>query len=129
MAADAAVRGIRTIDADGSIGLLSAEPDPPYDRPPLSKGLWQGFEPERVWRGTAGLSVDLLLTRRVTRVDGEDRTVTDDRGTVHSWERLLLATGGTPRLFAGAPPQMTISVHGETTCVCARRWTGGSASP
>ena len=106
MAADAAVRGIRAIDADGSIGLLSAEPDPPYDRPPLSKGLWQGFEPERVWRGTAELSVDLLLTRRVTRVDGEDRTVTDDRGTVHSWERLLLATGGTPRLFTGAPPQL-----------------------
>ena len=35
MAADAAVHGIREVDADGSIGLISAEPDPPYKRPPL----------------------------------------------------------------------------------------------
>ena len=42
MTADAAVSGIREIDSEGSIGLVSAEPDPPYDRPPLSKGLWKG---------------------------------------------------------------------------------------
>ena len=42
MSADAAVHGIRQRDAHGAIGLISAELDPPYDRPPLSKGLWQG---------------------------------------------------------------------------------------
>ena len=35
MAADASVAGIREIDADGSVGLVGAEPDPPYSRPPL----------------------------------------------------------------------------------------------
>lgn len=40
MAADAAVDGIREADADGSVGLIGREEDPPYDRPPLSKGLW-----------------------------------------------------------------------------------------
>ena len=42
MTADAACRGIREHDADGSIGLVGAESHPPYDRPPLSKALWQG---------------------------------------------------------------------------------------
>ena len=42
MTADAACRGIRDHDGDGSIGLVSAETHPPYNRPPLSKALWQG---------------------------------------------------------------------------------------
>ena len=42
MAADAAARGIRERDAQGSIGLVGEEPSPPYARPPLSKGLWFG---------------------------------------------------------------------------------------
>ena len=39
MTGDAACRGIREHDGDGSIGLVGAEPHPPYDRPPLSKAL------------------------------------------------------------------------------------------
>jgi NADPH-dependent 2,4-dienoyl-CoA reductase/sulfur reductase-like enzyme len=42
MTADAAVRGIRELDADGSIGIITAEDYPPNNRPPLSKGLWKG---------------------------------------------------------------------------------------
>lgn len=42
MAAAAAVEGIRQVDANGSIGLIGAESHPPYNRPPLSKRLWQG---------------------------------------------------------------------------------------
>jgi 3-phenylpropionate/trans-cinnamate dioxygenase ferredoxin reductase subunit len=53
MTADAAVRGIRELDNDGSIGLIGMEPDPPYNRPPLSKGLWKGKSLEGIWRGTA----------------------------------------------------------------------------
>jgi len=36
------VDGIREVDSTGSIGLISAEIDTPYDRPPLSKALWKG---------------------------------------------------------------------------------------
>jgi 3-phenylpropionate/trans-cinnamate dioxygenase ferredoxin reductase component len=39
MTADAAVSGIREADRDGSLVVISAEPNPPYNRPPLSKGL------------------------------------------------------------------------------------------
>ena len=42
MTADAACRGIRSHDADGAIGLFTAEAHAPYARPPLSKALWAG---------------------------------------------------------------------------------------
>ena len=52
MTADAAIGGIREVDPSGSIGLIGAEPHPPYDRPPLSKGLWKGKPLESIWRKT-----------------------------------------------------------------------------
>jgi hypothetical protein len=42
MAAHAAIKGIRGVDPEGSIGLISFDRHPPYRRPPLSKGLWKG---------------------------------------------------------------------------------------
>ena len=53
MTGDAAVRGIRELDATGAIGMIGAEPDPPYARPPLSKALWKGEALESVWRKTS----------------------------------------------------------------------------
>ena len=100
MSADSAVRGIRDHDKDGSIGLVGADPEPPYARPPLSKGLWQGKEEATIWRGTADLGADLHLGRRVTRIDLEGHTAVDDQGESYGWERLLLATGGRPRRLA-----------------------------
>jgi hypothetical protein len=46
---DAAVRGIREFDEEGFIGMISMEPDPPYARPSLSKGLWKGRPIEKIW--------------------------------------------------------------------------------
>ncbi len=39
MTGDAACKGIREHDAEGSITLVGAEAHPPYKRPPLTKGL------------------------------------------------------------------------------------------
>jgi NADPH-dependent 2,4-dienoyl-CoA reductase/sulfur reductase-like enzyme len=97
MAADAAVRGIRELDADSPIGLIGDEADPPYARPPLSKGLWKGNPLESVWRNTAERGVDLLLGRRATALDLKSRRVADDRGAEYTFEKLLIATGGRPR--------------------------------
>jgi len=47
MTADAAARAIRESDPSGSIGIMSDDPHPPYNRPPLSKGLWKGDDPEK----------------------------------------------------------------------------------
>lgn len=97
MTADAAVHGIRELDHDGTIGLIGAETDPPYDRPPLTKGLWKGEPLESVWRKTGEAAVDLHLGRRVTSLDLPGKTVVDDRGDRRSYEKLLLATGAAPR--------------------------------
>lgn len=98
MTADAAARAIRESDPSGSIGMMSDEPHPPYNRPPLTKGLWKGDDPEKVvWRGTDKIGVELLLGRRATAVNSKQKTVTDDRGNVVTYDKLLLATGGTPR--------------------------------
>jgi 3-phenylpropionate/trans-cinnamate dioxygenase ferredoxin reductase component len=97
MAADAAVHGIREVDPDGTIGLISAEPDPPYKRPPLSKKLWRGKSLESVWLGTDQLGVDLHLGRTGRLLDLQHKRVVDDRGTEYGFTKLLLATGVTPR--------------------------------
>ena len=100
MTADAAAHGIRERDAEGSIALVGEEPHPPYNRPPLSKGLWKGDPPESIRRNTARARVDMFLGRRVVRLDPEQHVAVDDRGTPYEYERALLATGGRPRRLA-----------------------------
>ena len=97
-----AVEGIRQVDRRGSILLLGAEEDLPYDRPPLSKQLWTGgktaaeivLHDEAFYKANA---VDLRLGTRVTQIDAGAHTIRDGRGTDYRYGRLLLATGGTPR--------------------------------
>jgi NADPH-dependent 2,4-dienoyl-CoA reductase/sulfur reductase-like enzyme len=97
MAADAAVHGIREVDKEGSIGILSKDSDPPYRRPPLSKDLWKGeMRIEEVDCGTADCDVDILTGRTVQKLNIDQKTVTDQNG-VYSYEKLLLATGGRPK--------------------------------
>ena len=97
MTADAAVRGIRDIDQQGSIGLVGSENFPPYNRPPLSKGLWKGKSLDTIWRRTEEFNVDLHLGRRIVSLDVAQRRLVDDQGEVYSGEKVLLATGGAPR--------------------------------
>ena len=97
MTADAAVNGIREADPEGSIGLICAEQNPPYNRPPLSKGLWKGDAPDSIWRGTEKQAVTLHLDRNVQSLDLGHKTVKDDQGIEYGFEKLLLATGATPR--------------------------------
>ncbi len=100
MTADAAVRGIREIDSAGSIGMIGDEPEGPYNRPPLTKGLWKGKAVDKIWRGTANFNVNMHLGRRVVSLAAADKTVTDDLGAAYGYGKLLLATGGTPRRLA-----------------------------
>src|SRR5690349_15663528 len=97
MTADAAVHGIREVDATGSIGLISQEADAPYDRPPLTKGLWKDKPLESIWRHTEKQRVEFHLERRVEAIDIPGKRVTDDKKNVYTFDKLLLATGGTPR--------------------------------
>jgi NADPH-dependent 2,4-dienoyl-CoA reductase/sulfur reductase-like enzyme len=103
MTADAAVRGIQKEDAKGTIGVIGADGHPPYNRPPLTKGLWKGDAPDSIWRKTEETGAQLILGRRVVNVDPERKRVTDDQGTAYDYGTLLLATGGETRRFKDAP--------------------------
>ena len=97
MTAAAAVAGIREADRQGTIGLVSAEPHPPYDRPPLSKSSWLGAPLESIWRNVDALGVSSHTGRRVRSLDPANKQIVDDRDVSYTYERLLLATGCTPR--------------------------------
>ncbi len=97
MTADAAIKGIREIDPKGSIGLISVEIDPPYNRPPLSKGLWKGKSLESIWRKTESQHVDLQLSRKIISLNADNLVAMDEQGNEFHGEKVLLATGGTPR--------------------------------
>jgi 3-phenylpropionate/trans-cinnamate dioxygenase ferredoxin reductase subunit len=87
---------------DGSIALVGAEPDLPYERPPLSKEYLTGekpFErllirPETFWNEKA---ISLLPGHRVIGVDAPGHTIATDQGLLLGYGRLIWAAGGTPR--------------------------------
>jgi 3-phenylpropionate/trans-cinnamate dioxygenase ferredoxin reductase component len=105
MTADAAVKGIREHDADGRIVLVGAEQHPPYKRPPLSKGLWSGGDEAKVWKNTADAGADLVLGRHIVSLDPQAKRAVDDAGDEYAFDKVLLATGGTPRTLPGSPSE------------------------
>lgn len=92
---------------EDTIALIGDEPDPPYERPPLSKEYLSGekpFErilirPEAFWveRG-----IDLLLGRRVSAIDPQAHAVTCADGTALRYGTLIWSTGGNPRRLSCA---------------------------
>jgi NADPH-dependent 2,4-dienoyl-CoA reductase/sulfur reductase-like enzyme len=108
LAGAAAVDGIRQHDSTGSILLISLEQDPPYDRPPLSKNLWLGTKqvneifvhPQKFYEEKG---VELGLGMDVAELDAAAHLVRNRGGNGFRYQKLLLATGGTPR---------RLSIHG-----------------
>jgi NADPH-dependent 2,4-dienoyl-CoA reductase/sulfur reductase-like enzyme len=99
MVADAAAKGIRERDGDGSILILSEDVDAPYTRPALSKKLWidPDFSPADNDLGTADATgAEIRLETTVASIDPAAKTVTTSTGETVSYGRLLLATGGHP---------------------------------
>ena len=103
MTADAATHGIRQEDARGTIAVVGAEAHAPYNRPPLTKGLWKGDPEDGIWRKTEETGAELVPGRRVVGIDADRKRATDDQGTVYEFGTLLLATGGRPRRLRDAP--------------------------
>ena len=96
-----AVEELRSQGYTGDITLIGAEPHPPYERPPLSKGLLLGtVEPDSVFVHDtpwyADQQVDLLTDTTVTDIDLDTGHIgLGDRQL--PYDRLLLATGARPR--------------------------------
>lgn len=95
-----AVEGVRDIDPDGSLALITREDHPPYHKPPLSKGYLRGeADLEKVYlkreKKYQEMDVDLIQGREVIEIDPEEKVVTLDDGEKVKYEKLTLATGGT----------------------------------
>jgi NADPH-dependent 2,4-dienoyl-CoA reductase/sulfur reductase-like enzyme len=93
----AAAQAIRRRDAAAEIAMFSSEVDPPYRRPPLTKGLWKGDSLDKTMYDSARLNLALHLETTIAELLPDRHAFNDDAGREHTYGSLLLATGGTPR--------------------------------
>ncbi len=95
-------RWLRESGAEGSVLLVGREPDPPYNRPPLSKGYMQGkesredtyFRPGEWWEEQ---SIELLTRTSVSKLDARAKTATLSTKEEIAFDQALLATGSNVR--------------------------------
>jgi len=93
---------LRQLKYEGSIGLISAEPDLPYERPPLSKDYLAGEKPfERLLLRPAAFwaerAVDMILGERVSALDPVAHEVQVTGQRTISYGKLIWAGGGAAR--------------------------------
>ncbi|MET0164611.1 MAG: FAD-dependent oxidoreductase [Vicinamibacterales bacterium] len=98
---------LRQEGADGTITLIGAEKEPPYERPPLSKTYLRGetpFETALVRPPTfyAEHEIEMIRGCRAVRIDASARFVELDDGRRVPFDRLLIATGGRNRRLSVA---------------------------
>jgi NADPH-dependent 2,4-dienoyl-CoA reductase/sulfur reductase-like enzyme len=98
-----AIKSYRESGGGGQIALLSKESDLPYHRPALSKRYLRGETDDAPFAEDAAFygdhDVEVLLETTATAVDAGARMVTTDAGSFQ-YDKLLIATGATPRLLA-----------------------------
>ncbi|HSV71668.1 MAG TPA: FAD-dependent oxidoreductase [Methylibium sp.] len=110
-----AAAALRQLKFEGSIAIFGDEPEPPYERPPLSKDYLSGdksfeqllIKPAASW---APLQVELRLGQRVVAVDAAARCVTTAAGDAVGYGALVWAAGGSPRRLS-CPGSELAGVH------------------
>jgi 3-phenylpropionate/trans-cinnamate dioxygenase ferredoxin reductase subunit len=105
LAGASAVEEIRERDAQGTILLVGAEPQRPYNRPPLSKQLWTGKETlDKIFVHDLEFyeqhHVALVLNTEIATLDAGAKSVVGRDGQRYQYGKLLLATGGRPRTLS-----------------------------
>ena len=105
LAGASAAIALREHNADGGVMLIGAEDDPPYERPPLSKGYLRGAVPlEKLLVRPAAFypdhNIDTLFGSRVSGVDASRRIVDIEGGRRVPYDSLLIATGARNRQAA-----------------------------
>jgi 3-phenylpropionate/trans-cinnamate dioxygenase ferredoxin reductase subunit len=105
LAGISAAEALRGAAFDGRIVMLGSEPEPPYERPPLSKQRLRGeISKENVLLRVAEFyalnAIELHLDDAVMRVDSAQRFIESAKGRRVAYDKLLLATGAAPRRLA-----------------------------
>ncbi len=95
-----AIVGIRAYDESGEILLISDENYHTYSRPLISYWLEGKVTEEKMhYRDLTfydRMNVDTILGKRVSAIDRNAKTVTLNDGSIHSFDKLLVATGSSP---------------------------------
>jgi 3-phenylpropionate/trans-cinnamate dioxygenase ferredoxin reductase component len=102
LAAANCARWLREEGGDGSVLLVGREPDPPYNRPPLSKSYLQEkeskedalFRPDEWWDEQ---DIDLMTRTSVMKVDFDERVATLSTKDEVQFGKALVATGANVR--------------------------------
>ena len=101
-AGEVAAETLREAGFEGRIVVVTRESAAPYDRTALSKGYLGGKAgddalPLRDNDFYARHGIELLRDRTVTKLDAESKTIHFDDAEPLKYDRVLVATGGTPR--------------------------------
>lgn len=95
-----AILALREQGYTDAITVISREPNPPIDRTKLSKALIPDVSKialrEEDWYSSAAID---LQSDEVTGVNFENRKVSTKSGDSHSYTKLILAMGGTPKML------------------------------
>lgn len=98
----ACASALRKLNFPGSILVIGAEAELPYERPPLSKAYLaeeKNFEDLLIHPGSlwAERNIDFMLNATVSKVDSEQHCVVTEAGDAVHYTTLVWATGGAPR--------------------------------
>jgi 3-phenylpropionate/trans-cinnamate dioxygenase ferredoxin reductase subunit len=136
LAGGRAAENIRKVDGSGSIALVTEEPHPPYERPPLSKGYLLGQQGlDKVYLKDEAFyaqnKIELLRGVRATQLNAAGRAVTLSDGRVLNYDKLLLATGGRARRLpipgANLPGVFTLRTIADADALRAAAQPGAKA--
>jgi 3-phenylpropionate/trans-cinnamate dioxygenase ferredoxin reductase component len=97
-----AAQELREHGFDGRVVLIGAEPERPYERPPLTKDYLRGESGrDKAYVHAAEFygqhEIELMTGTTVTAIDPGSSTVSLDGGRELSYDKLLLTTGSEPR--------------------------------
>lgn len=98
-----AAEKIREEDEEAEILVFTDETEPLYNRIML-KNYMKGNLPKQYTKlrdedWYSKRSIELNLNTRIEEVDTEEKIISDDSGESYSYDKLLVATGGSPREF------------------------------
>jgi 3-phenylpropionate/trans-cinnamate dioxygenase ferredoxin reductase subunit len=96
-----AAETLREEGFDGRVVLIGAEPERPYERPPLSKDYLRGEAQSKPYVHEETFytdrEIELRTSTAVARIDASASRVTLAGGETLDFDRLLLTTGARPR--------------------------------
>jgi NADPH-dependent 2,4-dienoyl-CoA reductase/sulfur reductase-like enzyme/nitrite reductase/ring-hydroxylating ferredoxin subunit len=127
---------LRRLGFAGKITMLSADADPPCDRPNLSKDYLAGSAPEEwLWLRAedwyVGHKIDLRLSTEVARIDPSARVVHCASGEQVPYDRLLIATGAEPNRLPNPgfdrPNVFTLRSVADARAIAEQARSGGHA--